>query len=41
MYSVFGSDNWFWSNAILDRIKGWEAKAMSEACVQIQMRMKR
>ena len=28
--SVFclGSENWSWSQAILDRIEGWETKAM-------------
>ena len=23
----FGRENWFWNQAILDRIKGWETKA--------------
>ena len=38
-YSVFcfGSENWSWSGAILDKIKGWETKAM-HASVQIQMK---
>ena len=30
VYSVFcfGSESWSWSRAILDRMKGWETKAM-------------
>ena len=31
VYSVFcfGSESWSWRRAIMDRIKGWETKAMS------------
>ena len=30
VYSVFccGSENWSWSQAILDRVEGWDTEAM-------------